>query len=73
MNELGGIDCRTRHYLLRSYHNCFLGREAVDWLVREGYARNTEDALTLGNKLMDMNYFHHVTGITVIVITMSRD
>lgn len=54
-----GLDIVDRRHHLRVYPRCFLGREAVDWLVRnEGISR--ERAVALGRMLVDHDILHHV-------------
>lgn len=55
----GGLDVRTRQYGLRSYANCFVGREAVDWLVRH-QAVDRGHAVRLGQRLMALGLISHV-------------
>ena len=43
-----------------SFHS-FIGSEAVDWMVREGVVINEEDAVRVGNLLLDQGFFSHVT------------
>ena len=57
-NEVGIED---RRYLLRTYEKCFIGAEAVTWLIRKGHAVNEADAIELGQFLLSNGYFHHVT------------
>jgi hypothetical protein len=36
------------------------GKQAVTWLVENGYAASRAEAVALGNKLLKQNIFHHV-------------
>jgi EAL domain-containing protein (putative c-di-GMP-specific phosphodiesterase class I) len=55
----GGLDIRDRVYRLRVYPQCFVGRDAVDWLVREqGLAR--EQAVAVGRRLLALGLIRHV-------------
>jgi hypothetical protein len=56
-----GVPCKDRKWLLRTYKNCFVGREAVDWFINNHYAANREDAVSLGNLLLNNLIFRHVT------------
>ncbi|KAG2489881.1 hypothetical protein HYH03_011683 [Edaphochlamys debaryana] len=42
------------------YKNCFVGQEAVAWLVQSGHASSPADAIRLGNLMMTHGLFHHV-------------
>ena len=55
----GGLDIRDRVYRLRVYPKCFVGREAVDWLVRDqGMAR--PHAVDVGRRLLALGLIRHV-------------
>jgi potassium efflux system protein len=54
-----GVARHDRRYRLKRYPCCFLGHEAVDWLVRrEGLTR--DQAVSLGKQLVERNLLHHV-------------
>ena len=51
------------HGLRRTtYRKCFIGSEAVQSLIDEGIAADEEDALHIGNMLLNAGVFHHVLG-----------
>lgn len=55
------VDVRDRKYHLRTYHNCFIGSEAVDSMIYAGLAHTREEAVKLGKRLQrELNLFHHV-------------
>jgi small-conductance mechanosensitive channel len=55
----GGVPVQDRRHLLTVHPRCFVGREAVDWLVREeGLAR--AEAVALGMRLVEQGLVHHV-------------
>lgn len=58
---ISGLDIQDRTYLLRSYPKCFIGSEAVSYLIKEGIVTNEVDAVALGNVLLKANVFKHVT------------
>jgi hypothetical protein len=47
-----GIIIKDRKYNFRVHKQCFLGRDAVDWLVTNTNATNREEALILGRKMV---------------------
>ncbi len=49
-----------RSYRLRTYKRCFVGSEAVQWLINNKLANSTEAAELLGNKLLELGFIHHV-------------
>jgi sensor c-di-GMP phosphodiesterase-like protein len=55
----GGVDVRDRRWRLRPYPQCFVGREAVDWIVqREGVSR--AKAVRIGRRLVALGLMAHV-------------
>ena len=59
MRTPGGLDIRDRMFRLRSYPECFVGREAVDWLV-ERLQINRTHAVAIGRRLTALGLIHHV-------------
>jgi len=55
------IDDRTYHFKI--YKQCFVGSDAVDYLVKSGQAASREDAVELGRALQSPPFylFEHVT------------
>lgn len=51
---------RDRRYHLRMYSCCFVGRDLVDWLIRNGDANSRAGAVQCMNILHDNNIIHHV-------------
>lgn len=49
----------TRHHLIK-YRNCFIGKEAVNWLVTTEYAKTRQEAVKVGNTLFKLGVFSHV-------------
>lgn len=59
MRVPGGLDVRDRMFHLRTYPACFVGREAVDWMVRHaGISR--ADAVKQGRRLIALGLMAHV-------------
>ena len=56
-----GVTLEDRKYRLTTYKNCFVGSEAVDYLIRTGAASNRSDAVELGRALQATHLFEHVT------------
>jgi hypothetical protein len=59
MRGSAGVALAERRYRLKWYPNCFVGSEAVDWLVR-GYGLSREEAVDLGQALLEAGAIHHV-------------
>jgi hypothetical protein len=49
-----------RSYRLKTYKQCFVGSEAVDYLVQSGATATREDAVLLGNAFIEMHLIEHV-------------
>ena len=50
----------THTYHFKKYQRTFVGKEAVDYMVRSNLALSREDAVFLGQRLMEeLNLFHH--------------
>jgi hypothetical protein len=57
-----GVTIEDRKYHLKSYKDCFVGKEAVDFLISSGSANTREDAVILGLSLQEnFHLFEHVT------------
>ena len=56
------LDIRDRKYGFpsKTYPKCFVGSEAVAQLVAEGIANDEEDAVHIGNMMLNAGVFHHV-------------
>jgi hypothetical protein len=39
-------------YRFKTYTQCFVGREAVEWMVKSGTAASEEKAVALGNLML---------------------
>ena len=59
MRSEKGVEIKTRRHKLKLYQRCFLGNEAVDWIVRQTKL-SREDAVIIGQKMIDKGLFHHV-------------
>ena len=56
------LDIRDRKYGFpsKTYPKCFVGSEAVTQLVQEGIASDEDDAVRIGNMMLNAGMFHHV-------------
>ena len=60
MRSANGLKISDRNYYLNFYPACFVGLEAVDWLVnKQNYKR--EEAIEIGQILLEKGIIHHVT------------
>jgi pyruvate/2-oxoglutarate dehydrogenase complex dihydrolipoamide dehydrogenase (E3) component len=60
IKQLFDVQDRTHGFPSKTYPKCFVGHEAVAQLVEAGIARDAEDAVRIGNMLLDAGVFHHV-------------
>lgn len=59
MRNVGGIQIKERQFHLKTYRQCFIGSEAVDWLVSH-LKISRQDAVVVGQRLVNENWIHHV-------------
>ena len=59
MRSPKGVSIKTRRYKLKLYQRCFLGNEAVDWMV-EHLKISRSEAVQIGQKMIDKNLVHHI-------------
>lgn len=56
-----GVEVRDRHWHLKRYTACFVGREAVSWMLHTARVAATEaEAVALGNAMMQLGLLAHV-------------
>jgi potassium efflux system protein len=60
MRGTNGVEIRDRRFGLHVYARCFVGTEAVEWLMQTQLA-SREEAIRLGQTLMEQGLLHHVT------------
>jgi uncharacterized protein YlxW (UPF0749 family) len=59
MQQPNGVTIQDRTFRLKTYAQCFVGSEAVDWLVN--YLRvSRADAVRVGQRLLSENWIRHV-------------
>lgn len=57
---LAQVKVCDRSFLLRKYRRCFVGNDAVAWLISRRFARTIREAEALGNALLQAGVFRHV-------------
>lgn len=57
-----GVPVRSRKWLMRTFPNCFVGSEAVTWLMQHSLADSRANAVAIGRELMERGLIRHVTG-----------
>jgi len=56
-----GVPLKTRKHVMRTFKNCFFGKELVSWLVNQGYCDSRDDGVAVGRELLGQNFIMHVT------------
>ncbi|CAM9237604.1 unnamed protein product [Chrysoparadoxa australica] len=56
-----GIEVRDRNGFRRAYPRCFLGKDAVSWLVSSYRVSTTHEAVLVGRLLLKLGHLSHVT------------
>lgn len=59
MRSKGGISIKTRRHKLMLHHHCFVGSEAVDWMVKN-LKISREKAVKFGQQLVKAKIVHHI-------------
>jgi small-conductance mechanosensitive channel len=59
MRESGGLEIKDRRYRMNLYPRCFVGSEAVEWLMQFQNCTR-EEAIDIGQLLVDRGIIHHV-------------
>ncbi|KAI0558630.1 methylglyoxal synthase [Gracilaria domingensis] len=54
------VSVKDRRYRLNKYKQCFVGMEAIDWLVNSGHAKTRSEAVDVGERMRHMGLFDHV-------------
>lgn len=60
MRSEQGVEIKTRRHKLKLYQRCFLGNEAVDWIVNKVKV-SRPDAVKIGQKMMEKGLVSHVS------------
>ncbi len=60
MREPEGVEIKDRHHRMNLYPRCFVGSEAVEWLMQTQNCTR-EEAIDLGQLLVDRGIIHEVT------------
>ena len=60
MRGKGGLEIKNRRHHLKIYKQCFVGSEAVDWLVNH-LNISRKQAVVIGTKLVQKRVIYHVT------------
>ncbi|ESA34933.1 pleckstrin g-protein interacting- domain-containing protein [Leptolyngbya sp. Heron Island J] len=54
-----GISIKDRRYKLKVYPKCFIGNEAVDWLINNANL-TPHEAIRVGQRMLERHIIHHV-------------
>lgn len=50
---------KDRRHHLRTYPNCFVAKELIDWLIEHKEASDRDTAIKIVQKLLDQSIIHH--------------
>jgi len=56
-----GVELKDRTQMLKKFTSCFVGQEAVDWMLQNLPIRDRDDGVALGQRLLNSNYIKHVS------------
>ncbi|XP_005999773.1 1-phosphatidylinositol 3-phosphate 5-kinase [Latimeria chalumnae] len=56
-----GMEFQDHRYWLRTYPNCIVGKELVNWLMRNGHISTRAQAIAIGQALVDGRWLDCVT------------
>ena len=59
MRSEAGVEIKTRRHKLKLYQRCFIGNEAVDWIVEQTKVSRMA-AIKIGQTMLEKGLFHHV-------------
>ena len=54
------VQVADRKYHMKTWSKCFIATELTDWLKTSGHAKDTEEAIQLGEALVDNLFIVHV-------------
>ncbi len=60
------LDIKDRRHRFTMYKNCFVGKEAVTWMVNAGYSKDRKHAIGLMNRLHRLGVITHVVNNHVV-------
>lgn len=56
---------KDRRHHLRTYPNCFVAKELIDWLIEHKEASDRDTAIKIVQKLLDQSIIHHGRAVCV--------
>merc|ERR1712087_561136 len=56
-----GLSVEDRKYRFKTYEKCFVGEEAVGWMVQSKVAGSINEAVELGQVLLKRGFIRHLT------------
>jgi hypothetical protein len=55
------IEIRNRSWMKRVHKSCFIGSDAVTWIVDQGFANTRADAVAMCRKMVSRKFIRHTT------------
>ncbi|XP_063596090.1 1-phosphatidylinositol 3-phosphate 5-kinase-like isoform X3 [Penaeus indicus] len=53
---VGGLPLASHRHRLKSFHNCFVGRDLIEWLLANDKASSRASAVAIGQALLEAGY-----------------
>ncbi|KAG8432772.1 hypothetical protein GDO86_017131 [Hymenochirus boettgeri] len=60
-NNNNGMEFQDHRYWLRTHPNCIVGKDLVNWLIRNGHIKTRAQAIAIGQALVDGRWMDCVT------------
>eukprot|EP00976_Prorocentrum_cordatum_P024309 494775-Prorocentrum_minimum.AAC.3 len=54
------VKVEDRTYFLRKYERCFVGTDAVEWMLKTQVVESVQEAVAVGNQMLRSGLVHHV-------------
>mmetsp|Transcript_8373 Transcript_8373/g.14472 ORF Transcript_8373/g.14472 Transcript_8373/m.14472 type:complete len:736 (+) Transcript_8373:28-2235(+) len=60
-NPKTGVEVKDRKWLMKTYSQCFTGKDATQWFIKNKFATDVTSAVEFGKKMGELFLFEHVT------------
>ena len=59
-DQQSDLQLQSHRFHMKTYHNCLIGNELVDWLLTHSKANNRPQAVSIAQTLLDYGWIEHV-------------
>lgn len=56
------VEIRNRSFMRNVYRDCFIGSDAVDFLLSQGFAKDRKEGVSIGKLMLKKSLIRHVSG-----------